>query len=187
MQRWSRLKGRTRRDEDAPAAVAASAPQASGAPPEAPAPVSPDAAGADDKAATKPSELPPIESLNSESDYTAFMRPGVPEDLRTKALRRLWQSDALFAQIDFTEPYSGDFNAVPTFPDGLKSTLYRVGKGMIEAVEEERAEKPTQPAESAPPRDGDHPDSDASRDAAQASVPAPPDASRRNREPSPKS
>ena len=33
-----------------------------------------------------------------------------------------------------------DYNNVPTFPQGLKS-LFRVGQGMIDAAEEEAAEK----------------------------------------------
>ena len=45
-------------------------------------------------------ELPSIESLNEESDYSAFMKEGVPEDLRRLALRKLW-------------------HLIPEFPDGL--------------------------------------------------------------------
>lgn len=37
--------------------------------------------------------LPSIESINAESDITAFMRTGVPEALKRAALRRVWSSD----------------------------------------------------------------------------------------------
>ena len=37
--------------------------------------------------------LPPIESISSETDITAFMRTGVPEALKRAALRRAWASD----------------------------------------------------------------------------------------------
>lgn len=37
--------------------------------------------------------LPSIESINAESDITAFMRAGVPEALKRAALRRVWSSD----------------------------------------------------------------------------------------------
>ena len=37
--------------------------------------------------------LPPIESISSETDITAFMRTGVPETLKRAALRRAWSSD----------------------------------------------------------------------------------------------
>ncbi len=42
-------------------------------------------------AAPGPPELPPIESLNEDSDYSVFMNEGVPDDLRQLALRKLWR------------------------------------------------------------------------------------------------
>jgi hypothetical protein len=87
-------------------------------------------------------ELPPIESLTKDSDFSLFMRGGVPDVARKAALRKLWTLDPHFAQIDISECHSIDFHAVPTFPEGLKNTIYRAGKGMVEAVEEiERAER----------------------------------------------
>lgn len=89
----------------------------------------------------KPVELPPLETLTRESDYSLFMRGDVAADLRTQALRKLWTLDPHFAAIDITECHSIDFNAVQCFPEGLRNTIYRVGSGMVEAVEEiERAE-----------------------------------------------
>jgi hypothetical protein len=37
--------------------------------------------------------LPPIESISTGTDITAFMRAGVPETLKHAALRRAWSSD----------------------------------------------------------------------------------------------
>ncbi len=92
-------------------------------------------------AAEKPVELPPVETLTRDSDYSLFMRGDVASDLRAKALRKLWTLDPHFATIDISECHSIDFNAVQCFPEGLKNTIYRVGSGMVEAVEEiERAE-----------------------------------------------
>jgi hypothetical protein len=69
------------------------------------------------------------------------MRGDVASDLRSQALRKLWTLDPHFATIDISECHSIDFNAVQCFPEGLKNTIYRVGSGMVEAVEEiERAE-----------------------------------------------
>ena len=86
-------------------------------------------------------ELPPIETLTKDSDYRLFMRKDVTSDLRAQALRKLWSLDPHFATIDISECHSIDFNAVPCFPEGLANTIYRVGSGMVEAVEEiERAE-----------------------------------------------
>ncbi len=42
-------------------------------------------------AAPGPPELPSIESLSEDSDYSVFMNEGVPEDLRRLALRKLWR------------------------------------------------------------------------------------------------
>jgi hypothetical protein len=38
--------------------------------------------------------LPPIESIEAGTDITAFMRAGVPSELRRAALRRAWSADA---------------------------------------------------------------------------------------------
>jgi hypothetical protein len=56
--------------------------------------------------------LPPIESLGPDSDYTVFLRKGVPEALRQAALRKAWMSDAFIRE--FRSPaidYGWDFTA----------------------------------------------------------------------------
>lgn len=124
--RWSRLKTEAR-------AVKAAEPEAEALP--AVETLAPPAAE------EKPVELPPLETLTRESDFSLFMRGDVASDLRAQALRKLWTLDPHFAAIDITECHSIDFNAVQCFPEGLKNTIYRVGSGMVEAVEEiERAE-----------------------------------------------
>lgn len=53
-------------------------------------------------------DMPPIESLNSESDFSGFLSPGVSEELRCAALRRLWQvADTPF--IDDLDVYAADY------------------------------------------------------------------------------
>src|SRR6516225_8631606 len=37
--------------------------------------------------------LPALDSIDANSDVTAFLRPGVPADLTRAALRRAWSSD----------------------------------------------------------------------------------------------
>ena len=81
-----------------------------------------------------------MESLTKDSDYSGFMRAEVPEDLRQKALRRLWASDPVLSGPEILDMHNLDYNNVPTFPQGLKS-LFRVGQGMLDAAEEEAAEK----------------------------------------------
>jgi hypothetical protein len=127
-QRWSRLKQQAREDEKKLA--------------EAPTPDLPATIGADEPpptAADKPEQekpfdpasLPPVESLTKDSDYSLFMRPDVPPDLRQQALRRLWAADPVLSAPDPLDMHNLDYNAVPTFPDGVK-TLFRIGQGMLE-------------------------------------------------------
>jgi hypothetical protein len=156
--RWSRLKAESR-------AVGAPAPEIER---EAPAVVP---AGEEetllparqaDAIEEKPPELPPLETLTRDSDFSLFMRPDVGADIRTQALRKLWTLDTHFASIDITECHSIDFNAVPTFPEGLKNTIYRVGSGMVEAVEEiERAEAEKAKLAAAKAAEADSPADDA--------------------------
>ena len=56
--------------------------------------------------------LPAIESLDKDSDFTVFLKEGVPEELKTLALRKLWRSDPVFARIDGLDDYDEDVKAI---------------------------------------------------------------------------
>ena len=66
----------------------------------------------------EPASLPPIESINAESDIRAFLKPGVPPDLSRAALRRAWSADPAIRDFiglvengwDFNDP-----NGIPGF------------------------------------------------------------------------
>ncbi len=77
--------------------------------------------------------LPDIETLDAASDYTPFMQEGIPDELRTKALNRLWQLDPLFNEVDGLVEYGEDFSV----SHKIAKSLYRVGKGML--TDEEHA------------------------------------------------
>jgi hypothetical protein len=113
LERWSRLKHRA-----AAKAPAAAPPAPDGAPP-------PTDAAAEDVL----KDLPPVESLGRDSDYRAFMRPGVPEALRNRALQKLWVSDPVYANLDGLVEYGEDFGE-PFRAAGVVATLYRVLEGM---------------------------------------------------------
>ncbi len=53
-------------------------------------------------------DMPPLESLDEESDYTGFLSPGVSEDLRRMALRRLFRLPQ-FNIRDGLNDYDEDF------------------------------------------------------------------------------
>jgi hypothetical protein len=83
LERWSRRKLDSQRDEQAaPASESGSVPD-----------VAP-AADEPEKVLTD-ADMPPIETLGVDSDYSPFLSPGVSDDLRRQAMRRL------FTQPDF--------------------------------------------------------------------------------------
>ena len=59
--------------------------------------------------AEAPTELPPLESLDENSDYSAFLNKDVPPDLRQQALRKLFQSPK-FNVRDGLDDYDLDFS-----------------------------------------------------------------------------
>ncbi len=59
-------------------------------------------------------DLPGIETLTAESDFTTFMRPGVPPQLRQRALRKLWSLDPQFANVDELGDYADDYSTAET-------------------------------------------------------------------------
>jgi Protein of unknown function (DUF3306) len=65
----------------------------------------------DSEAAPPLPDLPPIESLTADSDYTQFLLPGVPEALRLASLRRAWVTDPAIAGHKSMADYDWDFNA----------------------------------------------------------------------------
>ncbi len=73
-----------------------------------------------------------LESLDAESDYAPFFRDGVPKALKSAALRTLWRSSPVFANLDGLNDYDENFND----PDRIKKfvgTAWRVGKGYLKA------------------------------------------------------
>jgi hypothetical protein len=82
--------------------------------------------------------LPDPDSLVKGDDFKAFMRAGVPARLRSRALRRLWLSDPVLANLDGLNDYDQDFTDAATVVPGLK-TAYRVGRGFLRDEEEHTA------------------------------------------------
>ena len=80
-------------------------------------------------------DLPDIDSLDADSDYTVFMGEGVPETLKKLALRKLWRSDPVLANVDGLVDYGEDFTVSELVGDAVK-TAYRVGKGFIDEAED---------------------------------------------------
>ncbi len=62
------------------------------------------------EAPTAAPDLPPIESLGEDSDYSAFLNSDVPAELQRKALRKLFQSPK-FNVRDGLDDYDLDFSS----------------------------------------------------------------------------
>lgn len=116
LSRWSRRK----RGATEPATTAdpsdASASQAEAA------------SQAQEAGAVDVSQLPDIEDLSADSDFTPFLREGVPEALKRRALRKLWGLDPVFANLDGLNDYDLDYTNAATVVENLK-TAYRAGRG----------------------------------------------------------
>ena len=70
--------------------------------------------------------LPPIESLTAESDFAAFMRPGVDEAVRRGALKKLF-GDPRFNAMDGLDIYIDDYTqSDPVEPSLARELLSRV-------------------------------------------------------------
>ena len=80
-------------------------------------------------------ELPDIETLDGKSDYTPFLKDGVPEKLKRLALRKLWTSNPAFGFLDGLDDYDEDFSAIGIVAQEV-FTNYNPGKGFIDPEEE---------------------------------------------------
>ncbi|HEY0300942.1 MAG TPA: DUF3306 domain-containing protein [Rhizomicrobium sp.] len=56
-----------------------------------------------------PASLPSIDSITAQSDIAAFLKPGVPGELRLAALRRAWVTDPAIRNFKGLADYDWDF------------------------------------------------------------------------------
>ncbi|MGB0748822.1 MAG: DUF3306 domain-containing protein [Magnetospiraceae bacterium] len=78
--------------------------------------------------APPPPDLPDPETLTADSDFSAFLKEGVPEAVQRKALRMLWRSDPVLANLDGLNDYDDDFSLSHVAVEAVK-TAWRVGRG----------------------------------------------------------
>jgi len=83
-------------------------------------------------------DLPDIDDLDASSDYSAFMSDKVSDTVRNLALRKLWRTDSVFANLDGLIDYGEDFTDAATVVEGMKS-VYTVGRGMVDYEAEDAA------------------------------------------------
>jgi len=119
LKRWSRRKtaARATTEATAPAELALPVPQADADPEASPSPE------------IDPETLPDIDSLDKDSDFSVFMQNGVPDALRSRALRKLWLSDPAFNVVDGLVEYGEDYANIAAIAEKVQS-VYKVGKAM---------------------------------------------------------
>ena len=97
--------------------------------------------------------LPPLESIAANTDVTAFLRRGVPEELTRAALRKAWTSDPAIRDFvglaenawDFNDPTAmHGFGPLDFTPEQVREMAAKLVGDVQEASEQiERALEPT--------------------------------------------
>ena len=126
LNRWSRrkqadCKGGTRAD-------AGPAPAAAGMPPREAAPT----VDEDPQQELTDADMPPIDSLDGDSDFSVFMSPKVSEQLRTQALRKLFHLPA-FNVTDGLNDYDEDYTRFAGLGNVVTQEMQRMLKRELEA------------------------------------------------------
>ena len=142
LRRWSRRKQAARKPTPPEAAPAADPPAPDVEGGMAASEDAPSGRADSQNADPEAQDLPDIDSLNAESDFKPFLKDGVPEELKNRALRKLWRVNPVFGQLDGLNDYDGDFTDAASVVKDLK-TLYKVGRGFL-------AEPKADPAGSGP-------------------------------------
>ena len=71
-----------------------------------------------------------LEAIDAGTDMSVFMREGVPDLLRKKALRALWRSDPVFANVDRLNDYDENF-ADPARTVAVLQSAWQAGRGYL--------------------------------------------------------
>lgn len=138
LARWARRKAEAKRSRGAAAPVVEEEGKAVPAARDAPADAGTDSgSGAGDKAPAgiAAEDLPDIDSLTAESDFTAFLKEGVPAELKRLALRKLWSSDPVLANLDGLVDYGEDYTRIT---GGIAAAAGSVAKAGEKAGEKAR-------------------------------------------------
>lgn len=118
--RWSRLK---RESREVPPDEPAMAPEEPAGQPAGEATSVPAAAPAHGvPPAVEPVELPPLDTLNEESDFGAFMHAGVDPELRRMALRKMFRNPK-YGVVDELDPFRANFAAFTPLGDMVTAEM----------------------------------------------------------------
>ena len=142
LRRWARRKREVAReqqaDEEARSRPAADVPgdvrEPAGDVPEP---------AADEQKVLTDEDMPPLDSLDEDSDYSGFLSSGVSEELRRRALRKLFSS-AVFNIPDGLDDYDDDFTSFAALGDIVTSDMKHQAE--MEAERAKQAQAQPEPA-----------------------------------------
>ncbi|UWQ89746.1 DUF3306 domain-containing protein [Rhodobacteraceae bacterium M382] len=103
--------------------------------------------------------LPDPDTLGAGDDFKVFLTDKVPGYLRKRALRRLWMTNPVLANVDGLVDYGEDFTDAAMVPEIIQ-TAYQVGKGMKAHVDELVRQAQEEAAEAAHDQPAQDTDSD---------------------------
>ncbi len=101
-------------------------------------------------------ELPPVEGLTADSEFSSFMHPKVSDALRRAALKKLF-ADPHFNMPDPFEPFSGDWTVGEPIPEAMLATLNQARTLLFQDKEKQTEEEQKQDA-------GEPPENSAKKD-----------------------
>ena len=104
----------------------------------------------------KAPELPPLDSLTKDSEFSAFMHPKVQDALRRAALKKLF-SDPHFNVPDPFEAYSGDWTGGEPIPDEMLATLNQARTLLFADKDKKKEEEEQKPVAEDQPKTDDEP------------------------------
>jgi len=97
-----------------------------------------------------PADLPPIETLTPNSDFTRFMRPDVPPVARNAAMKKLF-GDPHFNVMDGLDIYIDDYTKPDPIPLAMLKDLAQSRMLRLFDYEDEKAAEPASAAPAASP------------------------------------
>ncbi|MFN4164851.1 MAG: DUF3306 domain-containing protein [Ferrovibrio sp.] len=135
LSRWSRRKAEAREEKPVEA------------------PVETDAVAGEDTE-IDPATLPPVETLTEASDFSVFLKKGVPPALRAAALRKLWLVEPSVVNYQPLVEYNWDFTA-PGYGELLPGEdiakyVKTVFEGSLPKAEETAPEAATETPDASP-------------------------------------
>jgi hypothetical protein len=173
LSRWSRKKQEERQEQTTSEAGEPATPPAdaaSAAPPPADRAAGERGRPVATPPAFDPASLPSIDSIGAQTDIAAFLKPGVPTELRHAALRRAWSVDPAIRDFKGLQENDWDFNdpnGIPGFgPLSGELNVRKMAAALFGAPPKENPATPaSEPAQddaarplepdSAPPVDSD--------------------------------